>query len=72
MLLRNIVVVYFGTFVRLENESLESIIEFTKRREIQDMLSFDKLVVKGHRRANILNISRSIIIEINIHKVIYN
>jgi hypothetical protein len=33
VLLRNIVVVYFGTFIRSKNKSLEAIIEFIKRRE---------------------------------------
>lgn len=63
---------HFGTFVGSENESLEAVIEFTKRRESQDMLSLDKPAAEGRSRAGILNISGSIIVEINIHEVIQN
>ena len=72
LLSRNTVVVHFGTFVGSENESLEAVIEFTKRRESQDMLSLDKPAAEGRSRAGILNISGSIIVEINIHEVIQN
>jgi N-acyl-phosphatidylethanolamine-hydrolysing phospholipase D len=72
VLLRNIVAVYFGTFIGLENESLEAIIEFTKRRESQDVLSLDELAVEGRGHAGILNIGESIAVEINIHEVVQN
>jgi N-acyl-phosphatidylethanolamine-hydrolysing phospholipase D len=72
VLLRNTVAVHFGTFIGLENESLEAIIEFTKRRESQDVLSLDELVVEGRGRASILNIGESIAVEINIHEVVQN
>jgi hypothetical protein len=72
VLLRNIIAVHFRTFVGSENESLESIIEFTKKREIQDVLSFNEPAVEGRGRASILNISGSIVVEINIHEVVYN
>ena len=42
ILSRNTVAVYFGTFFRSENESLESIIEFTKSREIEEVVSLNK------------------------------
>jgi hypothetical protein len=70
VLLRNIVAVYFKTFIRSKNKSLEAIIEFTKRRESQEVLSLNKLVIEGRSRISILNINRSIIVEINIHEVI--
>jgi N-acyl-phosphatidylethanolamine-hydrolysing phospholipase D len=72
VLSRNIVAVHFGAFVGSENESLEVIIEFTKRRESQDVLSLDKPVVDGRSCAGILNIGGSIIVETNIYKVIQN
>ncbi|KAH8778032.1 Metallo-hydrolase/oxidoreductase [Hyaloscypha finlandica] len=72
VLSRNTVVVHFGTFVGSENESLEAVIEFTKRRESQDVLSLDKPAAEGRSRAGILNIGGSIIVEINIHEVIQN
>jgi hypothetical protein len=64
------VAVYFKTFIRSKNKSLEAIIEFTKRRESQEVLSLNKLVIEGRSRISILNINRSIIVEINIHEVI--
>jgi hypothetical protein len=70
VLLRNIVAVYFKTFVESKNESLKAIIEFTKRRESQEVLSLDKPVIKGRSRTSILNINKSIVIEINIYEVI--
>jgi hypothetical protein len=63
---------HFRTFVRLENESLKAIIEFNKRREIQEVLNLNEPAIEGRGRASILNISRSIIVEINIREVVYN
>jgi N-acyl-phosphatidylethanolamine-hydrolysing phospholipase D len=70
VLSRNTVAVHFGTFVGSENESLEAIIEFTKRRESQDVLSLNEPAVEGRGRAGILNIGGSIAVEINIHEVV--
>jgi L-ascorbate metabolism protein UlaG (beta-lactamase superfamily) len=72
VLSRNIVAVHFGTFVGSENESLEAIIEFNKRREIQEVLSLNEPVVEGRGRAGILNIGGSIAVEINIREVVHN
>jgi hypothetical protein len=70
ILLKNTIVVYFKTFIRSKNKSLEVIIEFIKRRESQEVLSLNKLVIKGRSRTSILNISGSIAVEINIQEVI--
>jgi len=45
-------------------------IKFIKKRESQDILSFNKLIVEECNYINIFNINKSIIIEINIYKVI--
>jgi N-acyl-phosphatidylethanolamine-hydrolysing phospholipase D len=60
---------HFRTFVRSEKESLKAIIESTKKRENRDILSLDKQAVKGRGRANILNISKSVAVKINVHEV---
>jgi N-acyl-phosphatidylethanolamine-hydrolysing phospholipase D len=69
VLSRNIIVMHFRTFVRSEKESLKAIIESTKKRENRDILSLDKQAVKGRGRANILNISKSVVVKINVHEV---
>jgi hypothetical protein len=70
ILLKNIIVMHFKTFVKLKKESLEAIIKSIKRKENRDILSFNKQAVKGHNYINILNINRSIAIKINIYKVL--
>jgi N-acyl-phosphatidylethanolamine-hydrolysing phospholipase D len=70
VLSRNIIVMHFRTFVKSEKESLKAIIKFIKRRENRDVLSFNKQVIKGYSRASILNISKSIIVKINIYEVL--
>ena len=69
ILLRNIIVVHFRTFVKLKKEALKAIIEFIKRRENRDILSLNKQAIKGRSYANILNISKSVIVKINIYEV---
>jgi N-acyl-phosphatidylethanolamine-hydrolysing phospholipase D len=70
ILSKNIIVMHFKTFVKSEKESLKAIIEFIKRRENRDILSFNKQAVKRYNYANILNISKSVIVKINIYKVL--
>ena len=70
VLSRNIIVIHFKTFIKLKKESLKAIIKFIKRKENRDTLSFNKQAIKGRNRANILNISKSVIIKINIYKVL--
>jgi N-acyl-phosphatidylethanolamine-hydrolysing phospholipase D len=62
--------VYFGTFIGLENESLEAIIEFTKEKESRDVLSLNEPIVEGYSRTGILNISGSITVEMNIYNIL--
>jgi hypothetical protein len=69
ILLKNIIVMHFRTFVKSKKKSLKAIIKFTKKRENRDILSFNEQVIKGRSRASILNINKSVIIKINIYKV---
>ena len=69
ILSKNIIIVYFRTFIKLEKEALKAIIEFIKRRENRDILSLNKQAIKGRSYANILNISKSVIVKINIYEV---
>jgi N-acyl-phosphatidylethanolamine-hydrolysing phospholipase D len=70
ILSRNIIVVHFRTFIKSEKESLKAIIKSIKRRENRDILSLNKQAIKGHSRANILNISKSVVVKINVHEVL--
>jgi N-acyl-phosphatidylethanolamine-hydrolysing phospholipase D len=65
--------IHFGTFIGSENESLKAIIEFEKGREDRGMLRLDEQAVDGRGRAGIINIGKSLAVEIGVHDAtVYN